>query len=83
VGECSSPGARRADVSGVDAWDASCRGFGIAKNLKMRQLHTRQGCHQADVGLGKSGKNVARAAAEGRFPMRWARIALGDARRFY
>jgi hypothetical protein len=49
----------------------------------MRQLHTRQGCHQADVGLGKSGMNVARAAAEGRFPMRWARIALGDARRFY
>jgi len=49
----------------------------------MRQLHTRQDCHQADVGLGKSGKNVARAAAEGRLPMRWVRIALGDARRFY
>jgi hypothetical protein len=63
-------GARRADVTGVGAWEPSCRGFGIAKILKNRQLHTRQGCHQMDVGLDKSGKNVARAAAEGRFPVR-------------
>jgi hypothetical protein len=49
---------------------ASCRGFGIAKILKKRQLHTRQGCHQVDAGLDKSDKNVARAAAEGRFPVR-------------
>ena len=67
-------GARRADVTGDGAWEPSCRGFGrefgIAKILKMRQLHTRQGCNQVDAGLDKSGKNVARAAAEGRFPMR-------------
>jgi hypothetical protein len=27
------------------------RSRGIAKILKKRQLHTRQGCHQVDVGL--------------------------------
>jgi hypothetical protein len=43
--------------------------IGIAKILKKRQLHTRQGCHRVDVGLDKSGK-AARAAAEGRFPVR-------------
>ncbi|MFZ3324911.1 MAG: hypothetical protein WA231_03030 [Methylocella sp.] len=36
-------GARRADVTGVAAWVPSCRGFGIAKILKKRQLHLRQG----------------------------------------
>ena len=44
-------GARRADVTGVGAWEPSCRGFGIAKILKKRQLHPRQGCHPVDVGL--------------------------------
>jgi len=63
-------GARRADVTGVGAWEPPCRGFGIAKILKKLQLHPRQGCHPVDVGLDKSGKNVARAAAEGRFPVR-------------
>ncbi len=63
-------GTRRADVTGVGAWEPSCRGFGIAKILKKRQLHTRQGCHRVDAGLDKSGKNVARAAAESRFPVR-------------
>ena len=43
-------GARRADVTGVGAWEPSCRGFGIAKILKKRQLHPRQGCHPVDVG---------------------------------
>ena len=47
-----------------------CRGFGIAKILKMRQLHTRQGCNQVDAGIDTTGKNAARAAAEGRFPVR-------------
>jgi hypothetical protein len=27
-------GARRADVTGVGAWEPSCRGFGIGKILK-------------------------------------------------
>jgi Transposase DDE domain group 1 len=35
---------------GVGAWVRSCRGFGIAKILKMRQLHPRQGYHPVDVG---------------------------------
>jgi len=43
-------GARRADVTGVGAWEPSCRGFGIAKILKKRQLHRRQCCHPVDVG---------------------------------
>jgi hypothetical protein len=43
-------GARRADVTSVGAWERSCREFGIAKILKKRQLHTRRGCHQVDVG---------------------------------
>jgi hypothetical protein len=54
-----------ADVTGVGALEPSCRGFGIAKILKKRQLHA-----QVDVGLDNSGKNVARAAAVGRFPAR-------------
>jgi hypothetical protein len=33
----------------VGAWVPSCRGFGIAKVLKKRQLHSRQGRHPADV----------------------------------
>ena len=41
-------GARRADVTGVGAWEPSCRGFGIAKILKKLQLHPRQGCHPVD-----------------------------------
>jgi hypothetical protein len=47
----SISGARRADLTGVDAWEPSCRGFGIAKILKKRQLHLRQGRHPVDVGL--------------------------------
>jgi len=43
-------GARRADVTGVGAWEPSCRGLGIAKTLKKRQLHTCHGCHPVDVG---------------------------------
>jgi hypothetical protein len=43
-------GAPRADVTGVGAWEPSCRGFGIAKILKKRQLHSRQGYHPVDVG---------------------------------
>jgi hypothetical protein len=30
--------------------EPSCRGFGIAKILKKRQLHSRQGYHPVDVG---------------------------------
>src|ERR1700730_5472221 len=44
-------GARRADVTGVGAWEPPCRGIGIAKILKKLQLHPRQGCHPVDVGL--------------------------------
>ncbi|PNE09591.1 MAG: hypothetical protein CR217_19305 [Beijerinckiaceae bacterium] len=44
-------GARRADVTGVGAWEPSCRGFGIAKILKKLQLHPRQGRHPVDVGF--------------------------------
>ena len=54
-------GARRADVTGVGAWEPSCRGFGIAKIFKKRQLHTRQGCHQVDAGLDKSANASSRA----------------------
>ena len=36
-------GAQRADVTGVGAWVPSCRGSGIAKILKNRQFHPRQG----------------------------------------
>jgi hypothetical protein len=43
--------ARRADVTGVGAWEPSCRGFGIARIRRKRQLHPRQGCHPVDVGL--------------------------------
>jgi hypothetical protein len=43
-------GTRRADVIGVGEWLPSCRGFGIAKILKKRQLHPRQGFHPVDVG---------------------------------
>ena len=43
-------GARRADVTGVSAWEPSCRGLGIAKTLKKRQHHPRQGCQPVDVG---------------------------------
>jgi hypothetical protein len=43
-------GARRADVTGVGAWEPSCRGLGIAKTLKKRQHHPRQGSHPVDVG---------------------------------
>jgi hypothetical protein len=34
------------------AWvlGSSCRGSGIAKILKKRQLHPRQACHPVDVG---------------------------------
>jgi hypothetical protein len=42
--------ARRADVTGVGAWEPSCRGLGIAKILKKLQLHPCQGCHPVDVG---------------------------------
>jgi hypothetical protein len=35
-----------------------------------KSLKSGNYCHQVDVGLDKSGKNVARAAAEGRFPVR-------------
>jgi hypothetical protein len=35
--------ARRSDATGVGAWVPSCRRFGIAKILKKRQLHPRQG----------------------------------------
>jgi len=31
-------GARRADVTGVDAWEPPCRGIGIAKILKKLQF---------------------------------------------
>jgi hypothetical protein len=44
-------GARRADVTGVGAWEPPCRGIGIAKILKKLQIHPRQGCHPVDVGL--------------------------------
>jgi hypothetical protein len=52
-------GARRADVTGAGAWVPSCRGFGIAKILKTRQLHPRQGGRPVDVGSKSSvaGKN--------------------------
>jgi hypothetical protein len=43
-------GAQRADVTGVGAWVPSCRGFGIAKILKKRQLHPRYGCYPVDAG---------------------------------
>jgi hypothetical protein len=43
-------GARRAEVTGVGAWEPPCRGIGIAKTLKKLQLHPRQGCHAVDVG---------------------------------
>src|ERR1700730_3022770 len=36
--------------SARSAYTPSCRGFGIAKILKKRQLHPRQGCHPMDVG---------------------------------
>jgi hypothetical protein len=42
--EISISGTRRADVTGVSAWEPSCRGFGIAKILEKLQLHPRQGC---------------------------------------
>jgi hypothetical protein len=48
VSETRISGARRADVTGVGAWEPSC--LGIAKILKKRQLHTRHGCHPVDVG---------------------------------
>jgi hypothetical protein len=41
--EISISGTRRADVTGVSAWEPSCRGFGIAKILEKLQLHPRQG----------------------------------------
>jgi hypothetical protein len=37
-------------VTGLGAWEPSFRGFGIAKILKKRQLHLRQGCHPVDAG---------------------------------
>ena len=51
-------GARRADVTGVGAWEPSCRGFGIAKILKKLQLHPRQGCHPVDSDLNRHGGRV-------------------------
>jgi uncharacterized protein YjbI with pentapeptide repeats len=44
-------GARRADVTGVGAWEPPCRGIGIAKILKKRNFTLAQGCHPVDVGL--------------------------------
>jgi hypothetical protein len=42
-------GARRADVTGVGAWEPPCRGIGIAKILKKLTTSPRQGCHPVDV----------------------------------
>ena len=69
-------GAPRADVTGVGALEPPCRGFGIAKILKKRQLRT-----QVDVGLDNSGKNVARCRRRPR-PGALSAHRLGDARRF-
>jgi hypothetical protein len=44
-------GARRADVTGVGAWEPPCRGIGITKILKKLQLHPRPGCHPVEVGI--------------------------------
>jgi len=43
-------GARRADVTGVGAWEPPCRGIGIAKILKKRNFTLAQVCHPVDVG---------------------------------
>ena len=52
-------GARRADVTGVGAWEPPCRGIGIAKILKKLQLHPRQGCHPVDVGYNASDSGLS------------------------
>jgi hypothetical protein len=42
---------RRAVVTGVRAWEPSCRAFGIANILRKRQPHPSQGRHPVDVGI--------------------------------
>jgi hypothetical protein len=44
-------GARRADVTGLGAWEPPCRGIGTAKIRRKRQSQRQQGRHPVDVGL--------------------------------